>query len=272
MATLINGNLNSPIFASQDADLLAAICGNQTVIAPVGNQFAHELEDANTIKVDDGVIITKEGRRIQLDAGDIDEFIIPTGTQGQTHYFLCGYHLYTDEESAELCETFVEPAESASETIDEDTFREGNTEVYVTLFRVTQVGVNITDVEELLAAGTDIKGLQQSVSAINESLTDLGDAQYIRSITTVNGTVSVSELADYRNIGIALRIDNYNVIDIKELSISLLKGLGSVKFFAYESPSYNIEAYIYINSTDITLTTVNTNGWAFTDVAIFGIK
>ena len=164
MATLINGNLNNPVYASQDADLLAAICGNKTVVTPVGSQFAEEQEDANTIKVDDGVIITKEGRRIQLDNGDIDEFLIPTGTQGQTHYYICGYHLYTDEESAELCETFVEAVSSGTDVIDEDTFRDGSTEVYVSLLRVKQEGVNITAITRLLPSGTDMNQINVGLS------------------------------------------------------------------------------------------------------------
>lgn len=163
MATLINGNLNSPIYAAQDADLLAAICGNTTCVTPVGEQFAETLEDANTIMVADGVIITKEGRRIQIDAGDIDEFLIPTGTQGQTQYFICGYHLYTDEDSAELCETFVEPVDSASEVITENTFRGGATEVYVSLLRVKQVGVQIDTITRLLPSSTTISQINSDL-------------------------------------------------------------------------------------------------------------
>lgn len=182
MATLINGNLNNPVYASQDADLLASICGNKTVITPVGSQFAHELEDANTIKVDDGVIITKEGRRIQLDNGDIDEFLIPTGTQGQTQYYICGYHLYTDEESAELCETFVEAVSSGTDVIDEDTFRDGSTEVYVSLLRVKQEGVNITTITRLLSSGTDINQINVGLTQAKDDLIEIG--------TIISGTNS----------------------------------------------------------------------------------
>lgn len=207
MATLINGNLNNPVYASQDADLLAAICGNKTVITPVGSQFAHELEDANTIKVDDGVIITKEGRRIQLDNGDIDEFLIPTGTQGQTNYYICGYHLYTDEESAELCETFVEPVSSGTDTIDEDTFRDGSTEVYVSLLRVKQEGVNITSITRLLTSGTDMNqinvGLSYKLNKSGDELLVIGDlatasnpAIHLRS-TQREIRDAISTLGDY---------------------------------------------------------------------------
>ena len=175
MATLINGNLNDPVYAAQDADLIAAICGNKTCIAPVGGEYAPTLEDANTIMVEDGVIITQEGRRIQLDAGDIDEFLIPTGSQGVTQYYICGYRLYTDEISAELCETFVEPVDSASETITEGTFRSGETEVYVSLLRVKQEGVNITEITELLSKSTDINQINNDLTTISNNYVKKSD-------------------------------------------------------------------------------------------------
>ena len=187
MATLINGNLNDPVYAAQDADLIAAICGNKTCIAPVGGEYAPTLEDANTIMVEDGVIITQEGRRIQLDAGDIDEFLIPTGSQGITQYYICGYRLYTDEISAELCETFVEPVDSASETITEGTFRSGETEVYVSLLRVKQEGVNITEITELLSKSTDI----------NQINNDLGDKSTASEVVGNNAFDKIKTLNSY---------------------------------------------------------------------------
>lgn len=190
MAILINGNLNDPVYASQDSDLLAAIVGNTTCITQVGYQFAHELEDANTVMVKDGVIITKEGRRIQLDAGDVDEFLIPTGTQGVTAYYICGYHLYTDGESAELCETFVTLMGSSSETIPENTFRAGATEVYVSLLRVTQSGVNISAVTNLLPSSNTIKQIMTSISSINTSLTDLSNNKLNKSGGSMSGDIN----------------------------------------------------------------------------------
>jgi len=195
MATLINGNLNDPVYAAQDADLIAAICGNQTCITPVGGKFEATLEDANTIMVEDGVIITQEGRRIQLDAGDIDEFIIPTGSQGITQYYIVGYRLYTDSESAELCENFVEPVDSASETINEGTFRGGETEVYVSLLRVKQEGVNITDIEVLLPYSTDITQINNDLKAVETiaNANDIGSNVNIVGYTSANPFVCPSD-------------------------------------------------------------------------------
>lgn len=150
MAKLINGNGNKAIWAAQDADLIASICGNVTAIAAVGSQFSYTQEDANTLGVADGVIITKEGRRIQLDTGDVDLFTIPTGTLGIHSYYIIGYKLIENEDSSQTCETFVQKMDNATDVIPEDTFKGGDTEVYVSLYRIDQDGMTIDTVDLLL--------------------------------------------------------------------------------------------------------------------------
>lgn len=164
MAKLINGNGNPAVYANEDSDLLAAIMGNQTSITAIGEQFRADQADANTIEVFDGVIITKEGRRIQLDANQVDLFEIPTGTQGQTNYYIIGYHLYTDTDSNQFCEIFVQLMESASDTIPEDTFRGGADDVYISLYRVTQDGLNIDSIDLLLPTISTISEINADLS------------------------------------------------------------------------------------------------------------
>ena len=166
MAVLINGNGNEAIYAQQDADWFASIMGNQTAITAIGSKFAATLEDANTIGVADGVIITQEGRRIQLDANEIDLFDIPAGGQGETNYYIIGYHLVTGDLSEQYCETFVRLMDNDTDTIPEDTFRSGADEVFVSLYRVTQVNLAITDMELLLPEIT-------TVAQISQHLTDM---------------------------------------------------------------------------------------------------
>lgn len=166
MAKLINGNGNPAIYASQDADLIASLSGNTTSIAAVGNEFTATQEDANTIGLADGVIITQEGRRIQLDDGDTDLFTIPTGTAGTTSYYIIGYKLSTQADSSQTCETFVQKMNSSSETITEDTFKGGATDVYVSCYRVTQDGLNIDSINLLLPK-------LGNISELNADLTEL---------------------------------------------------------------------------------------------------
>lgn len=164
MAKLINGNGNPAIYASQDADLIASLSGNTTSIAAVGNEFAATQEDANTIGLADGVIITQEGRRIQLDDGDTDLFTIPTGTAGTTSYYIIGYKLVTALDSSQSCETFVQKMNSASETITEETFKSGASEVYVSCYRVTQDGLNIDSIDLLLPKLGNITEIKASLT------------------------------------------------------------------------------------------------------------
>lgn len=168
MATLINGNGNLAIYAQQDADWYAALMGGQTVITVVGNQFAYELLDANTIGVKDGVIITTEGRRIQLDANEIDSFDIPTGAQGTTNYYIIGYHLVTGDQSEQTCETFVQLMENGTDTIPEGSFRDGDDEVFISLYRVEQDDLTIGTISLLLP---QLSGsFQSQISELNNDL------------------------------------------------------------------------------------------------------
>ena len=169
MATLINGNGNLAIYAQQDADWYAALMGGQTVITAVGNQFAYELLASNTIGVKDGVIITSEGRRIQLDANAIDSFDIPTGAQGTTNYYIIGYHLVTGNQSEQTCETFVQLMENGTDTIPEGSFRDGDDEVFVSLYRVEQDDLTIGTISLLLP---QLSGsFQSQISELNNDLT-----------------------------------------------------------------------------------------------------
>lgn len=165
MAKLINGNGNPAVYAAEDADMLAGIMGNVTTITAVGNEFAATASGANLIEVADGVILTQEGRRIQLDAGLTDAFTIPSGTAGTTNYYIIGYRLYESASGTQECETFVQLMASASDTIPEDTFRGGATEVFVSLYRVEQDGVNLGTISLLLPK---VSG----VSQINADLSD----------------------------------------------------------------------------------------------------
>lgn len=182
MAKLINGNGNPAIYAAEDADLIASLAGNVTCIANVGNKYAATEEDATTIRLDDGVIITKEGRRIQLEAGESDTFYIPTGTSGQTNYYIIGYKLVQNADSTQVAEQFVQKMNSSSETITEDTFRSGATEVYVSVYRVTQVGFTIDSISGLLPELLDNASIKDNIDQINSDLLSLSSRLDIKRV------------------------------------------------------------------------------------------
>ena len=196
MAKLINGNGNPAVYANEDSDLLAAIMGNRTSITAIGEQFRADQADANTIEVFDGVIITKEGRRIQLDANQVDLFEIPTGTQGQTNYYIIGYHLYTDTDANQFCEVFVQLMESASDTIPEDTFRGGADDVFVSLYRVTQDGLNIDSIDLLLPTISTISEINADLSELARKVVNRMYNITIQKVPSTGFSVDISNLDD----------------------------------------------------------------------------
>lgn len=216
MAVLINGNGNEAIYAQQDADWFASIMGNQTAITAIGSKFAATLEDANTIGVADGVIITQEGRRIQLDVNEIDLFDIPAGGQGETNYYIIGYHLVTGDLSEQSCETFVRLMDNATDTIPEDTFRSGADEVFVSLYRVTQVNLAITDMELLLPEITTVAQLSQHLT---EQFGGYKYKLFYKDVHFVNGYYSLdTNIRSYTemyvllsNFGITCKLSNRGI-------------------------------------------------------------
>ena len=184
MAILINGNGNPAIYAAQDADLIASLAGNTTGIAKVGNECAYSAQDANTISVADGVIVTKEGRRIQLDAGENDTFIIPAGTVGVTNYYIIGYQLHENASGQQVADTFVQLMANATETIQEDTFRGGASDVYVSLYRVEQDGVNLGTITLLLPKLTNISQINSALT-VQTLRNDVQSEQYGQEYTVI---------------------------------------------------------------------------------------
>ena len=199
MAVLINGNGNESIYAQQDADWYAALMGGVTMITAVGEQFAYELLDANTIGVKDGVIITKEGRRIQVDTNVIDTFDIPTGAQGTTNYYIIGYHLVTDEQSVQSAETFVQLMENGTDTIPEGSFKEGDDDVYVSLYRVEQNDLTIGTLTLLLP--TVSESLQQQISTINNDLSEKVDKSTVTALRVYERLTKTADTQGVVNIG-----------------------------------------------------------------------
>lgn len=225
MAKLINGNGNPAIYAAEDADLIASLAGNVTCIANVGNKYAATEEDATTIRLDDGVIITKEGRRIQLEAGESDTFYIPTGTSGHTNYYIIGYKLVQNADSTQAAEQFVQKMNSSSETITEDTFRSGATEVYVSVYRVTQVGFTIDSISGLLPELLDNASIKDNIDQINSDLTS-GTVSSM-SITTLNTWIDTDIPIDSNGLYCVEFMANSGIIYQQLMMGATLQGSGS---------------------------------------------
>lgn len=210
MATLINGDGNPAVYAAQDADLLSgAITNNKTVILDVGEKFSANVLSSSVIEVHDGVILTKEGRRIQLDQNAVDLFEFPAGAQGVVSWYYIGYKLEIDEDSHQICSTFVQKMDSEADTIPEGSFREGDQEVYISLYHVQQdtLGVltttlalteNMTMIDvldNLIGSASDLPDptntITKNIDQINSDLTNKLDKAWI-SRGSASGNAGVS--------------------------------------------------------------------------------
>ena len=286
MATLINGNGNPRIYAAQDADLIAALAGDITGIAQIGNKFAATAVDANTISVADGVIITKEGRRIQLDAGSTDMFVIPTGTTGVTNYYIIGYKLTTQSDDSQIAETFVQLMSSSSETITEDTFREGATDVYVSLYRVQQNGVNLGTITGLLPELTNISELKsdlddnsnyidkncktEAIGTFDISV-DGTNKTYKECIISLFASVDSSKINAGSKILVITNDSTYSVLHFGQRLYNAFK-FATTYGIGREPNLYTLFANKDDNNASYTRVTYANNNWSVTDFSntIFG--
>ena len=138
MAKLINGNGSEGITAQVDADFWSGLTGGVTGIMPAGERMAATIVD-NQPRIADGVLLTKEGRRVQIDSGDVDNFTIPAGVDGVTAYYIIGYKLVTAANELQTVESFVQQT-TVDGAIEEGMIRDGDTEVYISLYRIIQTG------------------------------------------------------------------------------------------------------------------------------------
>ena len=248
MAVLINGNGNEAIYAQQDADWYAALMGGVTMITAVGEQFAYELLDANTIGVKDGVIITKEGRRLQVDTNVIDTFDIPTGAQGTTNYYIIGYHLVTDEESVQSAETFVQLMDNGTDTIPEGSFKEGDDDVYVSLYRVEQNDLTIGTITLLLPTVSD--SMQQQITQISNDLSALSMTPQIISTSAGNTQMShTCTASEVINVSIISKADNVSDVHAVGALIALTRN-GTEYTLAYNNGGTRVSASIIFRAQE----------------------
>lgn len=219
---LVNGDGNPAVHASQDADLLGGIGGQETGILDINDKFAATIADANTVEISSGVCITKEGRRIQIDVGDVEEIVVPTGSQGTTKYYIIGFHLYTDGSGNQLAETFIDEVASPSATITEKMFKDGETEVYVSLYRITRNGLNLEGLTLILP---EIGSLAGGGIIGNTDISGIADGTVTGAIAQINTDLS-------EKIGIEELWANSDITqNFAAQSVTLAKDISNYRFY-----------------------------------------
>jgi hypothetical protein len=192
--TLINGDGNPRVLASQDADWYGALIGEKTCIVPINDNLSATITDSNTVEIGSGVCITKEGRRVQIDEGDIEEIIIPTGTQGIDTYYIIGFHLYINELGQQVAETFVETMASATDTITETTFKEGSSSIYVSLYRVKRSGLSMESVTQIIPTLKTIVDINDTIGS--NDISGIGDGTVTGGLSQLNTDLNALIVAE----------------------------------------------------------------------------
>lgn len=156
MANLLNGDGYTGITAQEDADLYAGLAGSGRLMLNVGRKMECEIIDNNTVRIYDGELISK-GRRIHIDAGTWDDFTIPTGSQGTVKYYTLGYRLYSDG-GQQKCQAVLK-TDNGSTVYTENDLRDGDLETYISVYRIKQEGLNLTDITALY---TNVSSLEDA--------------------------------------------------------------------------------------------------------------
>lgn len=300
---LVNGDGNPAVHASQDADLLGGIGGQETGILDINDKFAATIADANTVEISSGVCITKEGRRIQIDVGDVEEIVVPTGSQGTTKYYIIGFHLYTDGSGNQLAETFIDEVASPSATITEKMFKDGETEVYVSLYRITRNGLNLEgltlmlpEIGSLAGGGiignTDISGIADgtvtgAIAQINTDLSDLFKATLIGEFTSSSQSQTIAK-TDYKEINILLRkiesdarIEAWDERTVNvDAMLKRFSASGKSKYVVQLSRYGGSNIYVYgaivleLSGNNIVISgyTIAQSVWSSDGISVYGIK
>ena len=199
MLTLINGDGNPRVTAAQDADWYGALTGQKTCIVPINDNLSATITDSNTVEIGSGVCITKEGRRVQIDEGDIEEIIIPTGTQGVDTYYIIGFHLYINELGQQVAETFVETMASATDTITETTFKEGSSSIYVSLYRVKRSGLLMDSVTKIIPTLKTIVDINDTLGS--SDISAIGDGTVTGGLSQLNSDLTANRFGNAVDIG-----------------------------------------------------------------------
>ena len=273
MAVLLNGDGYQGITAQEDADLYTGLAGSGRLMLNVGRKMACEIVDNNTVRIYDGELISK-GRRIHIDAGTWDDFTIPTGSQGEIKYFTLGYRLYNDG-GKQKCQATLK-TDSRSTIYTENDLRDGDSETYISVYRIKQEGLNLTDIEALY---TSIEGLEK----VLEQLTVLSASQSILWSGTVwpsdSQTASFSGRVSEQKNGIVLvwsrYVDGEGAKDdqlvcnfIPKKMVAQKEGKGYT-FTLFANSFSNVSAkYVYISDNRLTGHTNNTE----TGTGAIGLK
>ena len=162
---LVTGHAGEPhIKATDDASLMQAIYGGDSVVLDRNDAFSYDVISNNLIRVNDGEALM-QGRYIKLDKGNYVDLNIDNGHTGYRRIDVIAIEYTKDEETnieeANLVvikgsETQQEEA-TVPQLIEGDTVDGSASTNQMALYRVKIDGLSITDVEQAYTVGQDFQ-------------------------------------------------------------------------------------------------------------------
>lgn len=162
---LVTGHAGEPhVKATDDASLMQAIYGGDSVVLDRNNAFSCDVISNNLIRVNDGEALM-QGRYIKMDKGNYVDLNIDNGHTGYRRIDVIAIEYTKDDETnieeANLVvvkgpETRQEQA-TVPELIEGDTVDGSATTNQMALYHVKIDGLSITDVEQAYTVGQDFQ-------------------------------------------------------------------------------------------------------------------
>lgn len=164
---LVTGHAGEPhVKATDDASLMQAIYGGDSVVLDRNNVFSYDVISNNLIRVNDGEALM-QGRYIKLDKGNYVDLNIDNGHTGYRRVDVIAIEYTKDDttniEEANLIvvkgpETKQEEA-TVPELIEGDTVDGSATTNQMALYHVKIDGLSITDVTQAYTVGQDFQSV-----------------------------------------------------------------------------------------------------------------
>lgn len=259
---IVTGKTGTPhITSQQDREINMGAFGSGSYVLPIGNKFAYEQTESNTIRIKDGVLC-HQGTVANINNNEWEDLTISNGSQGLERYDLIVAHYeketFSGNESMKL-KVITGTASSSPEvpTYSEGVIRNGDTTSDMPLYRVHLTGVTIDKVEPVF-------------SLVGGGLFSANEVLWTGSLAmTANDTLNLSNAVSAQKSGIVLGFAIQNTSNPEDYygwqfffvpKQAIIDNILSGHSFVLATTNFTVlgEKYIYIRDNVIFGTNDNT--------------
>ena len=198
---LVTGHAGEPhVKSTDDASLMQAIYGGESVVLDRNNAFAYDVISNNIIRVYDGEALM-QGRYVKMDKGNYVDLNIDNGHTGYRRIDVIAIEYSKNDETniEEANLVVVKGSETQQEEANVPPLVEGDTVDgsasinQMALYHVKIDGLSITDVTQAYTVGQDIQTI------VNEQITTLGTTKADKSELAEEKSERLAALAEEKS-------------------------------------------------------------------------